>query len=73
MQPTNPTPRPKGGSDTSTLNASARAGAARHHKKVAAQSSQLKGGGATTGGFATSPGAPVVPNKSGKFLAKGKN
>lgn len=58
----------------STMNPAAAAAAKRHFKKVATQKSQITSGeGAMTGGFATSPGAPVVTNKGGKFLAKGKN
>lgn len=57
----------------STLNAAGSAGAGRHFKKMATQASQIKGQGATTGGFATSPGAPKISNNAGKFLAKGKN
>lgn len=57
----------------STLNGAGSAGAGKHFAKMKRQSSQLKGEGATTGGFATSPGAPKVSNSAGKFYAKGKN
>lgn len=73
MQPSNRPSQPSFPHAKSTLNGAGSAGASRHHKKMTTQASQVQGGGATTGGFATSPGAPVVPNKSGKFLSKGKN
>lgn len=57
----------------STLNGAGSKGAGRHFAKMKKQSSQLQGQGATTGGFATSPGAPAISNTAGKFLAKGKN
>lgn len=57
----------------STQNSASKAGSKRHFSKMATQASQLKGQGATTGGFATSPGAPAVSNTAGKFYAKGKN
>lgn len=56
----------------SELNPQARAGAKAHFSKMSTQTSQLQGQGATTGGLATSPGAPKVSNTQGKFLSKGK-
>lgn len=74
---TNPTPRPpmvvRPQNATSSIDAAGAKGAAKHRAKMALQSRQLKGEGAMTGGFATSPGAPVTKNSNGKFLAKGKN
>lgn len=48
------------------------AGARNHHAKIARHRAQLKGQGAVTGGLATSPGAPKVSNRAGRFYAKGK-
>lgn len=57
----------------SMLNSAASAGASAHFAKMKKQASQLKGEGATTGGLATSAGAPKISNKAGKFYSKGKN
>lgn len=66
-----PTSGPQGQGSEPDSDDALRRGAARHHAKVATQAQQVKGGGATTGGFATSPGAPKIPNSKGKFVAKG--
>lgn len=58
----------------STLNAAAAAGAAKHFAKMKTQIRQVNSGeGAFTSGLATSPGAPKISNKAGKFYSKGKN
>lgn len=57
----------------STLNPAGSKGAKAHFKKMATQTSQVNSGqGAMTGGFATSPGAPVITNKGGAFLVNPK-